>query len=66
MSQSEGRIEELDLLRALAITMVIIHHVGRGILKTPITDKKRRDYVSRALEGADFAAVSEALRSYKQ
>ena len=27
------RIEELDLLRALAITMVIVHHLGRGILK---------------------------------
>lgn len=33
MSQAESRIEGLDLIRALAITMVIVHHVGRGLLK---------------------------------
>jgi peptidoglycan/LPS O-acetylase OafA/YrhL len=33
MAHTSNRSEELDLLRALAIMMVMVHHLGRGVLK---------------------------------
>ncbi len=64
MQATEDRVEEIDLLRALAITMVVVHHVGRGILKGFVPD-----LLAEAWTGVDlFFVISGYLvtRSFAQ